>query len=166
MLRAYAPGDMLETMMACQCIMMQFVAAAAMRDASNPRQEPATLAKARAGAITASRALHQWVTKFENQRKRNELRAAQLAKAELAKAELAKAGAAKVAAAKVETGAKPGPQTPPDVPEPQSSIVTTVPAPVRNGQITDSDAVTNQLLAAAAEMRAASHVSGSARPGS
>ncbi|HEX3990036.1 MAG TPA: hypothetical protein VHX39_02560, partial [Acetobacteraceae bacterium] len=161
MLRAYAPGDMLETMMACQCIMMQFVAAAAMRDASNPRQEPATLAKARAGAITASRALHQWVTKFENQRKRNELRAAQLAKAELAKA-----GAAKVAAAKVETGAKPGPQTPPDVPEPQSSVVTTAPAAVRNGQITDDDVVTNQLLAAAAEMRAASHVSGSARPGS
>jgi hypothetical protein len=166
MLRAYAPGDMLETMMACQCIMMQFVEVAAMRDASNPRQEPATLAKARAGAITASRALHQWVTKFENQRKRNELRAAQLVKAELAKAEQDKAGAAKVKAevVKVEPGEKPGPQTPPDVPEPQSADVTT--APVRNGQITDDDTVTNRLLAAAAGMRAASHVSGSSSPGS
>jgi hypothetical protein len=75
MLRAYAPREGVEAMMACQCIMMQFVLDAAMRDAGNPRQEPAAQEKARAGAISASRTLHQWVTKFENYRKRNERRA-------------------------------------------------------------------------------------------
>ena len=81
MLRAYAPGDGVEAMMACQCIMMQFVLDAAMRDAGNAREEPAAQGKARAGAISASRTLHQWVTKLENYRKRNERRAAEAAKA-------------------------------------------------------------------------------------
>src|SRR5258708_7476513 len=70
MLRAYDPRDGMEAMMACQCVMMQFLLTAAMRDASNPHQEPAILTKARAGAISASRTLHQWITKFENSRKR------------------------------------------------------------------------------------------------
>lgn len=146
MLRAYAPSDMLETMMACQCIMMQFVAAAAMRNASNPRQEPATLAKARAGAITASRVLHQWVTKFENQRKRNELRAAQLAKANAAKAE----------APKAETAAQPALPAPRKAPEPQQVASPAAAAPVRNGQIADADNLTADLLAVAAAMRSPS----------
>jgi len=84
MLRAYDPADGMEAMMACQCVMMQFLLTAAMRDASNPQQEPAAQTKARAGAISASRTLHQWVTKFENARKRNELRAAEAAKAQAA----------------------------------------------------------------------------------
>jgi hypothetical protein len=84
MLRAYDPGDGMEAMMACQCVMMQFLLNAAMRDASNPHQEPAVVAKARAGAISASRTLHQWITKFENSRKRNELRAAEAAKTQAA----------------------------------------------------------------------------------
>jgi hypothetical protein len=135
MLRAYAPGDMLETMMACQCIMMQFVAAAAMRDASNLRQEPALQSKARIAAITASRALHQWVTKFENLRKRNERRAAQAAKEDVAK---------------VEGRAGPERETPS---EPKSSVETTAAATVRNGIITGSDDSSHQLVAAAAGMR-------------
>jgi hypothetical protein len=143
MLRAYAPGDMLETMLACQCIMMQFVAAAAMRDASNPRQEAATLAKARAGAITASRVLHQWVTKFENERKRNELRAAQVAKANAAKADVAKTPAV----------AQPTMPASPEAPEPPQVAPAAVPTPVRNGQIADGDSLTDDLLAAAATMR-------------
>lgn len=84
MLRAYDPDNGMEAMMACQCIMMQSLLDAAMRDANNPRQEPAALAKARAAAISASRTLHQWVSKLENLRKRNERRAAEAAKAQAA----------------------------------------------------------------------------------
>ncbi len=82
MMRAYDPRTGMEAMMACQCVMLQFMLKGAMRDASIATGRPEDLAKARAGAITASRALHQWVTKFENTRKRNETLAAEAAKAQ------------------------------------------------------------------------------------
>lgn len=86
MLRAYQPATHLEAMIACQCIMMQFLFNAAMRDTGNPRLDPAGLARARAEANAASRTLHQWVSKFEKERKRNETRAAEAAKAQAAQA--------------------------------------------------------------------------------
>jgi hypothetical protein len=82
MVRAFDPRDALETMLACHCVMLQFLLHAAMRDASNSHLEPAVLAKTRAGAISVSRTLHQWVTKFEKVRKRNEARAAEPARSE------------------------------------------------------------------------------------
>ena len=86
MLRAYDPATHLEAMMASQCIMMQFLFNAAMRTANNPQLEPAALAKARAEANSASRTLHQWVSKFEKERKRNETLATAAAKAQAAQA--------------------------------------------------------------------------------
>jgi hypothetical protein len=77
MVRAYDPADGMEAMIACHCVMLQFLLNAAMRDANNIHQEPAVLAKSRAGAISISRTLHQWVTKLEKVKKRNETRAAE-----------------------------------------------------------------------------------------
>jgi hypothetical protein len=77
MMRAYDPADGMEAMIACHCVMLQFLLNAAMRDANNIHQEPAVLAKSRAGAISISRTLHQWVTKLEKVKKRNEVRAAE-----------------------------------------------------------------------------------------
>jgi hypothetical protein len=77
MVCAFDPRDAMETMIACHCVMLQFLLNAAMRDASNVTLEQAVLLKARAGAMSISRTLHQWVTKFEKVRKRNESRAAE-----------------------------------------------------------------------------------------
>src|SRR5258708_29310483 len=77
MVCAFDPRDAMETMIACHCVMLQFLLNAAMRDASNIPLEPAILIKARAGAMSISRTLHQWVTKFERVRKRNESHAAE-----------------------------------------------------------------------------------------
>jgi hypothetical protein len=135
MLRAYAPGDGMEAMLACQCVMLQFLLTAAMRDASNPHQEPAVLAKARAAAISASRALHQWVTKFENTRKRNELRAAE---------------AAKVQSAAARSAAEPTAQTPPAAQSAESLPDRSGPrSPVPNGRVAAAGSLPDPLLAAA-----------------
>jgi lysozyme family protein len=140
MFSAYDPGDGMEAMLACQCITLQFLLTAAMRDANNTSQEPAAQTKARAGAISASRTLHQWVTKFENARKRNELRAAE--------------------AAKIQAAAQPDPPSPPPAkcvpqPDPSSADRPTVPAPMPNGQVTAATRPLDPLLAAAAAVRSA-----------
>jgi hypothetical protein len=101
MVCAFDPRDAMETMIACHCVMLQFLLNAAMRDASNIHLEPAVLAKTRAGAISVSRTLHQWVTKFEKVRKRNEATAGD---------------AAQTQAAPVAATAKSAPQTSPDAP--------------------------------------------------
>jgi hypothetical protein len=150
MLRAYDPRDGMEAMMACQCVMLQFLLNAAMREASNPHQEPAAQSKARAGAISASRTLHQWVTKFENSRKRNELRAAEAAKTQAA----------------VQPAADPATQTSPaeQVPQPVAASADRSPArsdarsdapwPAPNGPV--ALGAPDPLLATAAPVRSAS----------
>jgi hypothetical protein len=141
MLRAYDPRDGMEAMMACQCVMMQFLLNATLRDTNNPHLQPAILAKARAGAISASRTLHQWVTKFENARKRNELRAAEAAKTR---------AAAQPAA---DPPATPAPAN--AVPQPDRSPADPPPAhrPAPNGQV--AAGAQDLLLVAAAAIRSA-----------
>jgi hypothetical protein len=126
MVRAFDPRDSMETMFACHCVMLQFLLHNAMCDASNTRLEPAVLAKTRAGAISVSRTLHQWVTKFEKVRKRNEVHAAE---------------AAQIQSAPVATAAKSAAQTSPDAvatpmrqPVPTSADPAATRAPRTNGQ--------------------------------
>ena len=76
MVCAFDPRDAMETMIACHCVMLQFLLNSAMRAACDVQLAPAVLAKNRAAATSTSRTLHQWVTKFEKVRKRNEVSAA------------------------------------------------------------------------------------------
>jgi hypothetical protein len=78
MFRAFNPGDGMEAMIACHCITLQFLLNAAMRDAANVNMEAKSLARARAGAMSVSRTLHQWVTKFERVKKRSDARVAEM----------------------------------------------------------------------------------------
>jgi hypothetical protein len=84
MVCAFDPRDGMEAMIACHCVMLQFLLNAAMRDASNIHLEPAVLAKNRARAISISRTLHQWVTKLEKVKKRSEAHAAETAQTQAA----------------------------------------------------------------------------------
>jgi hypothetical protein len=77
MVCAFDPRDAMETMIACHCVMLRFLLNAAMRDASNVNLEPAVMIKARSGAISISRTLHQWTTQFGRARKRNEAHVAE-----------------------------------------------------------------------------------------
>ncbi len=79
MVCAFDPRDAMETMLACHCVMLQFLLNAAVRDASDLTREVAIQIKARASAMALSRTLHQWVSKFEKVRKRNEVRASEAA---------------------------------------------------------------------------------------
>jgi hypothetical protein len=72
MVCAFDPRDAMETMIACHCVMLQFLLNAAMRAACDVQLAPAVMAKNRAAVTSTSRTLHQWVTKFEKVRKRNE----------------------------------------------------------------------------------------------
>jgi hypothetical protein len=74
MVCAYDPRDAMETMIACQCVMLRFLLRGAMRDAADIDLEPVAAAKARAGAMSVSRTLHQWATKLEQVKRRNEVR--------------------------------------------------------------------------------------------
>ena len=77
MVRAFDPRDAMETMIACHCVMLQYLLNSAVLDAGNVNLEAAVLIKARAGAVSISRTLHQWVTKIEKVKKRNEASAAE-----------------------------------------------------------------------------------------
>ncbi len=152
MLRAYDPSDGMEAMMACQCVMMQFLLNAAMRDANNPHLTPVLQAKARAGAISASRTLHQWVTNFENSRKRNELRAAEAAKTE---------AAVQAAAPSQAPTARPVPQ-----PEPSPANRSPTHGPAPNDQLAvAADPAEYPPIAAAAAVRSAASDPGFAGSG-
>ncbi|MGA3005857.1 MAG: hypothetical protein ABSE20_29505 [Acetobacteraceae bacterium] len=143
MFHAYDPGDGMEAMLACQCITLQFLLTAAMRDANNTSQEPAAQSKARAGAISASRTLHQWVTKFENARKRNERHAA----------EAAKTRAAAQPAADPPSTPSPANPVPQPAPSPADRPAPRSPAP--NGEVTTASGASDPLLAAGAALRSA-----------
>ncbi len=75
--RAYEAANPIEAMMACHCITLQFVLNAAMRDANNVNMDPAQLTKTRASAMSISKTLHLWLSKFESVHTRNEARAAE-----------------------------------------------------------------------------------------
>jgi len=75
--RAYEVANAVEAMIACHCITLQFVLNAAMRDANNVNMDPAQLTKTRASAMSISKTLHLWLSKFESVHTRNEARAAE-----------------------------------------------------------------------------------------
>jgi hypothetical protein len=132
MLRAFDPADAMEAMIACHCVTLQFLLNAAMRDAANINLEPATLARARAGAMSISRTLHQWVTKFETVKTRNEARATEAREA-------AKAQASAVAKSP-EQATVDAPVMPPD------RLV--IHAPLPNGRAADSATLADNVVAA------------------
>jgi hypothetical protein len=75
--RAFEPANAMEAMIACHCIALQFVLTAAMRDAGNVNLEPVVLARMRASAMSISKTLHLWLSKFERIHARNETRVAE-----------------------------------------------------------------------------------------
>jgi hypothetical protein len=77
MYRSFEPANPLESMIACNCINLQFMLNAAMRDAANVNMQPATLLRMRASAVTISKTLHLWISKYESTHTRNEARAAE-----------------------------------------------------------------------------------------
>jgi hypothetical protein len=83
MFRAFDPADAMESMIACHCITLQFVLNAAMRDAGNLSLDPVVLARMRASAMSISKTLLQWVSKYERLHARNETRAAEARKQEV-----------------------------------------------------------------------------------
>jgi hypothetical protein len=131
MVCAFDPRDGMEAMIACHCVMLQFLLTAAMRDASNVHLEPAVLARARAGAISVSRALHQWVTKFENVRKRNEARAAEEREAAQSQAAPVLTPVAVTSSAEKSPNA---PVTPPCLPAPLPAERAAIHVPSLNGR--------------------------------
>jgi hypothetical protein len=83
MFRAFDPADAMESMIACHCITLQFVLNAAMRDAGNLSLDPVVLTRMRASAMSISKTLLLWVTKYERIHARNETRAAEVRKQEV-----------------------------------------------------------------------------------
>lgn len=75
MFKAFDPSNPMQAMIASHCVALQFLLNAAMRDASNINLEPAVLTRARAGAVAISKTLHQWVTRLEKFKQRDEIRA-------------------------------------------------------------------------------------------
>jgi hypothetical protein len=73
----------MESMIACHCITLQFMLNAAMRDAGNISLDPVVLTRLRASAISISKTLLQWVSKYERLHARNEARAAEARKQEV-----------------------------------------------------------------------------------
>jgi hypothetical protein len=83
MFRAFDPADAMESMIACHCITLQFMLNAAMRDAGNLTLDPVVLTRMRASAMSISKTLLQWVSKYERLHARNETRAAEARKQEV-----------------------------------------------------------------------------------
>jgi hypothetical protein len=77
MYRTFEPANPLESTIACNCINLQFMLNAAMRDAANVNLQPATLLRMRSSAVTISKTLHLWMSKYESTHTRNEARAAE-----------------------------------------------------------------------------------------
>jgi hypothetical protein len=77
MFRTFDPANSVEAMIACHCISLQFVLAAAMRDAGNVDMDPIMLTRMRASAMAISKNPHIWLMKFESLHTRNEARAAE-----------------------------------------------------------------------------------------
>lgn len=150
MVRAFEPRDGMEAMIACHCVMLQFLLNAAMRDAGNIYLEPAVLARNRAGAISISRTLHQWVTKFEKVRKRNEAQAAEAREA--AQTTAALVPAAEPAAVKSPAQKSPdAPSTPARQPAPSPADRTAIHVPLPNGRAATTIPTPGSLISAGAD---------------
>jgi hypothetical protein len=111
MVQAYDPSTAMEGMMACHCVMLQLMLNGAVHDANNTTQSAEGQAKARAGAMSISRTLLQWVRKLEHTKKRNEVRGGEAK-------EQAQTRAAPVPVAKPPVAERKPPVTPPYQPMP------------------------------------------------
>ena len=113
---------------------------AAMRDANDITLESAVLIKARAGAISISRTLHQWVTKLEKVKKRNEAQAVEVREA------LREPAAEEASPPKSPAQKSPiAPVTSPRVPVPSPVAIH---ASVTNGQAVPAASLPGSLLSA------------------
>ena len=75
MFKCLAPGDPVESMIACHCVELRFMSQAAMRDANDPALDPKTLKAMRASAMSISGKLQSWITKLKAMQVQNEKRA-------------------------------------------------------------------------------------------
>jgi len=123
MIRAYAPADNMEGMLACHCVTLQIQYEDAMRYANDPALTPAQSARARGQATSISRTLLQWVRQYESTKKRNEVREAE-ARADVQKA----ATSREPEPAEAVEGQADAPVTPPD-PWPEEARVLRVSVP-------------------------------------
>ena len=80
MFRSFEAANPVESMIACHCITLQFMLNAAMRDAGATNLDPVMSMRIRASAISISKTLHLWISKFESVHARNETRAAEARK--------------------------------------------------------------------------------------
>jgi hypothetical protein len=147
MVCAFDPRDAMEAMIACHCVMLQFLLNAAMRAASNINLEPAVQARNRVGATSISRTLHQWVSKFEKVRKGNESRAAKAREAAQTDAHSALAAALTPVGSPVHSSEDAPPRQP--IAVPVDKLVIHVPVP--NGRATGTVALPDKLIAAAGQ---------------
>src|SRR5258708_1743617 len=119
MFRAYQPRDGRQAMNACQCIVLRFLLSAAMRHASNTGLQPDLQTRARVEVVSISRTLHQWVSKLEKNKQRDETRAAEARKSEANAAAAPKPLASEPPAAQpptpplIQPGQEPAPERPP-----------------------------------------------------
>jgi hypothetical protein len=79
MFRTFEVANAMESMIACHCIMLRFVLDGAMRDANNTKLDPAMLIRMRSSAMSISKTLHLWISKYEKLHARNETRAVEAA---------------------------------------------------------------------------------------
>ena len=70
MVRAFAPEDVLETMMVCQCIVLRFLLSDATRALADRSLEEKGQARARGQVVAISRTLHMWTRTHERTRAR------------------------------------------------------------------------------------------------
>jgi hypothetical protein len=149
MVRAFDPRAGMESMIACQCVMLQFLLNVAMRAASDINLEPRILAKSSAHVMAISRTLRQWVAHFDKVRKRNEIPAKGPVQT--------RAPATEPATIQSPTEkSRDAPVAPSHRPVPS----TTIHAPMPNGRTAPRDAAAAGLLAAiAAESLSTTHVS-------
>ena len=130
MFRTFEASDALEAMVACHCIALHFVLRAAMRDAGNTALDPAPLTRRRSQAMSISKTLHMWMTKFDTMKARNEARAADAAK----KADAADAAKKADAVPPPDEVSAPATPVPPQMPvPPPSSPGQTRPLAARSG---------------------------------
>ncbi len=79
MFRGFDPANPMQSMIACHCVALHFVLNAAMRDAAGCDLDTAMMIRMRASAMSISKVMHQWVSKFERMRLRDAARAAEAA---------------------------------------------------------------------------------------
>jgi hypothetical protein len=75
--RTFEAANPMEAMIACHCISLRFMLAAAMHDAGAPDLAPAMLIRMRASVLAIGKSLHLWMAEFAGLHARNEARAAE-----------------------------------------------------------------------------------------